>query len=626
MKVRGKAGVEELKGGKEQIVVTEIPYNVNRATLVERVAELVNGKVLTDITAVRDESDENTRVVIELKRDANPKIVINNLYKHTALESSFAVIMLAIDHGRPKLLSLKEANACYIEHRREVVLRRTRFELRKAEERAETLEGYLIALANLDEFIRIIRESANRDEARVKLLAFEFTRRQVEQIGVLIRNETRLVEGRYAFSEHQANQILDLRLYQLTGLEREKIDQEYKEVINAIKDLRDILAKEQRVFTIIKKELREIRDKHGTPRLTELTPDQAEINMEDLIANEGCIISITHGGFIKRTAVSAFRAQRRGGKGVIGMSTREGATEEEEGDFVEHLFTATTHDYLMFFTQSGRAYVEKVYEIPEMGRTTKGRSIANILDLRADEKIAATIRIQSKKSGTGPSTVDQTWDENLHIVFATRSGIVKKSNLSDYANVRKGGIIAIQIEKEDCLIDAKLTSGNNEIVLITKEGMSLRFHEEQLRDQGRNTVGVWGIRPDKKDHVVAIAIVDPNAMLLVAGENGIGKRTPFDDYRRQSRGGKGIITMKTGEKTGNVVGALTVTDKDELMLITTKGQMVRTRVKEIRVVGRNTMGVKLMDLRGSEKLQAIAPVVSQAEEEAQTAEAPAEKS
>jgi len=626
MKVRGKAGVEELKGGKEQIVVTEIPYNVNRATLVERVAELVNGKVLTDITAVRDESDENTRVVIELKRDANPKIVINNLYKHTALESSFAVIMLAIDHGRPKLLSLKEANACYIEHRREVVLRRTRFELRKAEERAETLEGYLIALANLDEFIRIIRESANRDEARVKLLAFEFTRRQVEQIGVLIRNETRLVEGRYAFSEHQANQILDLRLYQLTGLEREKIDQEYKEVINAIKDLRDILAKEQRVFTIIKKELREIRDKYGTPRLTELTPDQAEINMEDLIANEGCIISITHGGFIKRTAVSAFRAQRRGGKGVIGMSTREGATEEEEGDFVEHLFSATTHDYLMFFTQSGRAYVEKVYEIPEMGRTTKGRSIANILDLRADEKIAATIRIQSKKSGTGPNTVDQTWDENLHIVFATRSGIVKKSNLSDYANVRKGGIIAIQIEKDDRLIDAKLTSGNNEIVLITKEGMSLRFHEEQLRDQGRNTVGVWGIRPDKKDHVVAIAIVDPNAMLLVAGENGIGKRTPFDDYRRQSRGGKGIITMKTGEKTGNVVGALTVTDKDELMLITTKGQMVRTRVKEIRVVGRNTMGVKLMDLRGSEKLQAIAPVVSQAEEEAQTAEAPAEKS
>src|ERR1700676_994705 len=626
MKVRGKAGIEEIRGGKEQIVITEIPYNVNRATLVERIADLVNEKVLSEITAVRDESDENTRVVIELKRDANPKIVINNLYKHTAMESSFAVNMLAIDHGRPKLLPLKDANQAYIDHRREVILRRTRFELRKAEERAETLEGYLIALANLDDFIRIIRGSANRDEARVKLLAYEFTRKQVEQIGVLIRNEARLTDGRYAFSEHQATQILELRLYQLTGLERDKIETEYKELINTIKDLRDILAKEARVFTIIKKELREIRDKFGSPRLTELAPEEGEINMEDLIANEGCIISITHGGFIKRTAVSAFRAQRRGGKGVIGMSTREGATEEEEGDFVEHLFSATTHDYLMFFTQSGRAYVEKVYEIPEMGRAAKGRSIANILELRPDEKFAATIRVQSKKSGTGPAVVDETWDENLHIVFATRSGIVKKSNLSDYANVRKGGIIAIQIEKEDCLIDAKLTNGNNEIVLITKEGMSLRFHEEQLRDQGRNTVGVWGIRPDKKDHIVAIAIVDPNAMLLVAGENGIGKRTPFDDSRRQSRGGKGIITMKTGEKTGNVVGALTVTDKDELMLITTKGQMVRTRIKEIRVVGRNTMGVKLMDLRGSEKLQAIAPVVSQAEEEAQTAEAPAEKS
>ena len=621
MKVRGKAGVEELKGNREQIVITEIPYNVNRATLVERIAQLVNDKVLSDITAIRDESDENTRVVIELKRDGNPKVVINNLYKHTAMESSFAVTMLAIDHGRPKLLSLKEANAAYIEHRRDVVLRRTRFELRKAEERAETLEGYLIALANLDEFIRIIRGSANRDEARIKLLAFDFTKRQVEQIGILIRSEARLTEGRYAFSEHQANQILDLRLYQLTGLEREKIVTEYKELLDTIKDLRDILAKEQRVFTIIKKELREIRDKYATPRLTQLMPDEGEIAMEDLIRNEGCIISITHGGFIKRTAVSAFRAQRRGGKGVIGMSTREGATQEEEGDFVEHLFTATTHDFLMFFTESGRAYVEKVYEIPEMGRAAKGRSIANILELRADEKIAATIRVQSKRS-IGPNASDKTWDENLHIVFATRSGIVKKSNLSDYANVRKGGIIAIQIEQGDRLIDAKLTSGNNELVLITRDGMSLRFHEEQLRDQGRNTVGVWGIRPEKNDHVVALAIVRPTEMLLVAGENGIGKRTPFDDYRKQSRGGKGIITMKTGDKTGNVVGALTVTDADELMLITTKGQLIRTRVREIRETGRNAMGVKLLTLREGEKLQAIAPVVSQAAEAEAEVEAP----
>jgi DNA gyrase subunit A len=627
IKVRGKAGVEELKGGREQIVITQIPYGVNRATLVERIAQLVNEKVLTDISYVGDQSDENTRVVIELKRDANPKVIIANLYKHTALESSFAVTMLAIDHGRPKLLPLKDANAVYIDHRREVVLRRARYELRKAEERAETLEGYLIALANLDEFLRIIRGSANRDEARVKLLAFEFTKRQVEQLGILIRDPARLTDGRYAFSEQQADEILNLRLYQLTGLEREKIVGEYKDLIDTIKDLRDILAKEQRVFSIIKKELREIRDKYGSPRLTEIAPDEAEINVEDLIVNEGCIISITHGGFIKRTAVSAFRAQRRGGKGVIGMQTREGATEEEEGDFVEHLFAATTHDYLMFFTGTGRAYVEKVYEIPEMGRAAKGRSIANILELKPDEKIAATIRVQSKKSGTGPNIVDQTWDENLHIVFATRSGIVKKSNLSDYANFRRGGIIAIQIEDGDCLIDAKLTNGNNEIVLITKDGMSLRFHEEQLRDQGRNTVGVWGIRPRKGDHVVAIAIVDAEAMLLVAGENGIGKRTPFDDYRRQSRGGKGIITMRTGEKTGEVVGALTVREADEIMLITNKGQMVRTRVKEIRETGRNTMGVKLMDLRNGEKLQAIAPVVSQIDEEqAQSAEATAEKS
>ena len=604
MKVRGKAGVEELKGNREQIVITEIPYNVNRATLVERIAQLVNEKVLSDITAIRDESDENTRVVIELKRDANPKVVINNLYKHTAMESSFAVNMLAIDHGKPKLLSLKEANQAFIEHRREVVLRRTRFELRKAEERAETLEGYLIALANLDEFIRIIRGSANREEARVKLLAFEFTRRQVEQIGVLIRNDARLTDGRYAFSEHQANQILDLRLYQLTGLEREKIINEYKELIETIKDLRDILSKEIRVSQIIKKELRDIQQKYAGPRLTQLVPDEGEINMEDLIANEGTIISITHGGFIKRTAVSAFRAQRRGGKGVIGMTTREGATQEDEGDFIEHLFTATTHDYLMFFTSSGRCYVEKVYEIPEMGRAAKGRSIANLLELRAGEKIAATIRIQSKSSGTGANIVDETWDEKLHIVFATRTGIVKKSNLSDYSNVRKGGIIAINIEEDDALIDAVLTNGDNEIVVITSDGMSLRFHEEQLRDQGRNTVGVWGIRPEKGDHVVGIALVNNDAMLLVAGENGIGKRTAFENYRRQKRGGKGIITMKTGEKTGRRRRPDRDRERRNSCSSRPRAKWSAPASRNPRR-GRNTMGVKLMDLKSAETFRPL---------------------
>ncbi|MBX9577096.1 MAG: DNA gyrase subunit A [Chthoniobacterales bacterium] len=613
VKVRGRAGLEEVKGGREQIVITEIPYNVNRATLVEKIAALVNEKIIPEISAVRDESDENTRVVIELKRDGIPKVVINNLYKHTALESSFSVIMLAIDRGRPKLLSLKEAIACFIEHRREVILRRTRFLLRQAEARAEKLEGYLIALANLDEFIKIIRDSSNRDEAKVKLLAFEFSKKQVEKFGVLIRSEVRLTDGKYLMSEAQVDAILELRLYQLTGLERDKVIAEYQELLKIIADLEDILAREERVLGLIKSELRAIQEKHGRPRLTEIIPAEGEMLIEDLIANEGCIITVTHKGFIKRTAVSSYRAQKRGGKGVVGMTTREAMNEEEEGDFVEHLFTASAHDYLMFFTKSGRCYVERVYEIPEMSRTAKGRSIANILNLQPGEQLAATLRIQSKHTG-GVGGVDNTWDENLHILFATQSGIVKKSNLADFANIRKGGLIAIHIEEGDVLIDAVQTNGHNEVVLVTKEGMSLRFNEEELRDQGRKTIGVWGIRLNKGDAVVAVAVVSADATLLVAGENGIGKRTTFDDYRIQTRGGKGIITMKTGDKTGSVVGALAVTERDEIMLITSGGQMVRTRVAEIRPAGRNTMGVKLINLPGKEKLQAIAPVVSQQEE------------
>lgn len=613
VRVRGRVGIEEVKGGREQLVITEIPYGVNRATLVSRIADLVNEKILTDISNVSDQSDENTRVVIELKRDAVPKVVINNLYKHTALESSFASNMLAIDHGKPKLLSLKEAIACYIEHRREVVLRRTRYLLNAAEERAERLEGFLIALSNLDEFIRIIRQSSNREEAKTKLLAFEFTRAVVEDLGILIRHDSRLDAGYYRFSERQADAILELRLYQLTGMEIDKVRTEYSELIETIKDLLDILARESRVMNIIKDELRAIREKYATPRRTDITPDEGEINIEDLIANEGCIITITHGGFIKRTAVSSYRAQRRGGRGVIGMTTREAVGEAQENDFVEHLFTASTHDYLMFFTKQGRVYVEKVYEIPEMSRASKGRSIANFLNLQPGEKIAATIRIPAKKSG-GPDSKDETWDPTQHILFATRRGIVKKSNLADFSNIRKGGIIAIRIEDGDELIDAVLTNGLDEIVLVTKDGQSIRFSEEELRDQGRDTVGVWGIRPSPGDFVIGIALVQSDATLLVAGENGIGKRTPFEDYRSQARGGKGIITMKTGDKTGYVVGALTVRDTDEIMLITNKGKMVRTRVAEIREAGRNTMGVKLINLPESEKLQAIAPVINEEEE------------
>jgi DNA gyrase subunit A len=628
LKVRGKVGLEELKGGREQIIITEIPFNVNRALLVERIAALVNEKIITEITAVRDESDENTRVVIEIKRDAVPKIVINNLYKHTQLETSFAVNALAIDHGRPKTLGLKELINCYIEHRREVIIRRTKFELRKAEERAETLEGYLIALSHLDEFIRIIRGSATREEAKIKLLAFDFTRAQVEGIGILIRNEARLTSGRYSFSEAQANAILDLRLYQLTGLEIDKVRTEYRELLEKIKDLLDILAQEARVLAIIKAELLAIKDKHATPRQTELVPDEGEIAIEDLIANEGVIITLTHSGLIKRTNVSSYRAQRRGGKGVIGMTTREGATEEDQ-DFIEHLFTASTHDYLMFFTNTGRAYVERVHEIPDMGRASKGRSIANLLELKSGETIAALIRIIAK---TGPNKEDTTWQQEGFLFFATRQGTVKKTSISDFANVRTGGIIAIGIESGDALIEVKLTSGRDQVVLITRDGMSIRFSEEDVRSMGRPAAGVRGISLEPQDAVVALAVVVTDATLLVAGENGIGKRTPFDMldehgtveqvYRLQSRGGKGIITMKANEKTGAVVGALTVREADEIMLITGAGQMVRIFVKDIREAGRNTQGVKLINLQEGDKLQAIASVISEQQEDAAVQEAP----
>ena len=569
---------------------------------------------------MRDESDENTRVVIEIKRDALPKVVINNLYEHTALETTFSVNSLAIDHGRPKTLGLKDLINCYIEHRREVIIRRTRFELRKAEDRAEILEAYLIALANLDEFIRIIRQSNTRDEARIKLLAFDFTGQQVERIGLVIRSEARLTNGRYSFSEAQADAILELRLYQLTGLEAGKIRAEYSQLLERIKDLLDILAKEARVFAIVKAELRAIKEKYATPRLTELLPEEGEIAIEDLIANEGVIITITHGGLIKRTNVSSYRAQRRGGKGVIGMTTREtSATPGETEDFIEHLFTASTHDYLMFFTNTGRGYVERVHEVPDMGRAAKGRSIANLLELKADETIAALIRIIAK---TGPNKEDLTWTEPNFVFFATGKGTVKKTSLEDFANVRKGGIIAIGIEPGDALIDVKLTAGHDQVVLITREGQSIRFSEEEARPMGRPAGGVRGISLEPSDAVIALAVVVPDATLLVAGENGIGKRTDFGEYRLQSRGGKGIITMKTTDRTGNVVGALTVKDADEIMLITVAGQMVRTRVSDIREAGRNTQGVKLIDLEGQDKLKAIAPVISEEKEEAEEPEPP----
>jgi len=610
IKVRAKLNTEMPKGGKELIIVTEIPFNVNRSELVKRIADLVNDKELTEVTDVRDESDESTRVVIELKRDAIAKVVINKLYKMTALESSFAVNQLAIDAGRPKTLNLKELINCYIEHRREVVMRRTRFELREAQRKSEVLEGYLIALANLDEIIKIIRRAADREEARAKLAAYNFTKLEVERFGIRIHDEKRLVNGRYLISAEQVTAILELRLYQLTGLERDKIVGDYQDLLKKITDLIDILAKEIRVLTIIKKELAVVREKHGNERRTQIVPDEGDMSIEDLIANEGVIITITHNSLIKRTNISSYRAQRRGGRGVIGMTTREGGGTEDD-DFVEHLFTASTHDYLMFFTNSGRVYVERVHEIPDMGRASKGRSIANLLEMRPGEKVAALIRVESKRDAQGN---DNTWKSGGFVLFATQQGTVKKTSLEEFANHRKGGIIAIGIESTDNLIEAKLTSGNNEAVLITREGMSIRFPESDVRDMGRPATGVRGISLDKDDVVVALAVVDTNATLLVAGENGIGKRTAFDEYRIQTRGGKGIITMKTNEKTGRVVGALTVIDQDEIMLLTLQGQMVRTPVKDIREAGRNTQGVKLINLADGDKLTAIARVISETDE------------
>ncbi len=614
IKLRGKIGSEELKGNREQLVITEIPFNVNRAALESSIADLVNQKIITDISAMRNESDEHCRLVIELKRDALPKVVINNLFQHTQLEVSFSVNALAIDHGKPKTLNLKQLISAYIDHRREVILRRTRFELRKAEDRAEILEGHLVALANLDEFIHIIRSSDNKEEARVKLLAFEWTREQVERWGILIRRESQLTDGRYSLAERQVDAILELRLYQLTGLEIDKVEAEYKALLEVIKDLMDILAKESRVMGIMKAELKAIREKHATPRLSQIVPDEGEIAIEDLIANEGVIITLTHAGLLKRTAVSAYRAQRRGGKGVIGMTTREADT-PEESDFIEHLFTASTHDYLMFFTNTGRVYVERVHEIPDMGRASKGRSIANLLELQANEKIAALIRIQSKLDANKDNI---TWQQPGELFFATQQGTVKKTTLNEFGNVRKGGIIAIGIDPGDTLIEVKLTRGStgetdpgDGVVLITHGGMSIRFCESDVRSMGRAAGGVKGITLDKGDTVVAAAIVVPDATLLVAGENGIGKRTDFGEYRVQSRGGKGIITMKTGDKTGGVVGALTVKDTDEIMLITAGGQMVRIPVQGIRECGRNTQGVKLVNLDPGDKLLGIAPVISE---------------
>ncbi len=612
IKVRGTAEIAE-KGNHEQIIITEVPFYVRRDKLHERIAELTREKVLPEISAIRDESDENTRLVIDLKRDSQPQVVLNNIYKHTSLETSFSANMLAIDNRRPKLLSVRDAINCYIEHRREVILRRTRYLLRKAEDRAETLEAQLLALGNIDDFIRMIRDSKGREEAAAKIKAYHFEPAAAEALGVLIRDQPslKIVSGKYVFTDKQVNSILDLRLYQLTSLEIDKVKATYDGVLEEIKDYLDILAREERVLTIIKDELIEIRDKHATPRRTQFAADEGDMNLEDLIANEGAIVTVSHKGYIKRTPAEEYRVQNRGGKGLKGMETREAMGEEDEDDFVEQLFAATTHDYLLFFTNTGRVFLERVFSIPEGGRTAKGRSVKNLLNFRPEEKIASVLRIEGDPGGDR----SKTFSPGYHVIFATKTGIIKKTNLSDFKNIRKDGIIAVNIDEGNELIGCRLTTGEDEIVLITNQGMSLRCSEQAFRDQGRATRGVTGIRPGKEgDFVVGIAIVDPDATLLVASENGIGKRTPFEDYRLQNRGGKGIITMKVTEKTGLVVSAVAVQETDELMLMTSTGQSVRIRVTEVRQTGRNTQGVKLMTLAKGETIQDIARVAPDPDE------------
>jgi DNA gyrase subunit A len=575
VRIRGRAHTEEVKGGMEQIIITEIPYNVNRSTLVTRIAELVSEKHIDGIRDLRDESDENTRIVVELKRGEQAKVVINQLFQKTALESSFGVILLALDNKRPKQMNLKELLECYLEHRREVVTRRTRFRLRQAEDRAHVLEGYKIALDNLDDFVRVIRSSANKEDAKVKL------------------------QARYPLSDRQVEAILELRLYQLTGLEREKIEAEYLELLKLVMELRGILESEEKLLALIKQELLDLKAKYTSPRRTEITGAAGEFRMEDVVPNEGCVITVSHLGFIKRTRVADYRSQKRGGKGVIG-------TETYEDDFVEHLFTAGTHDYILFLTTTGQCHAKKVYDVPEGTRASKGKSVSSFLRLGENEKIAAMLCVKD-------------FAADRFLVMATRSGGIKKSALSDYANAtRDGGIIGINLDEGDAVIGSVLTTGSDELILVSNQGLAVRFRERDpetgedlFRPTGRATAGVTGMRFKlQSDFLQAIEVVDHTAKFLVASEAGLGVRTRFEDYRLINRGGSGVWAIDLPEDGSvRLAGALRVGDDSEVMLLTAKGQSIRCPVKDIRETNRGAKGVKLLTLAEGDKLLGIARIV-----------------
>lgn len=577
LKVHAKAFIEEQKNGKEAIVIKEIPYMVNKTNLIESIANLVAEKKIDGITDLRDESDKDgMRIVIELRRGTIARVVLNQLYKHTQMQVTFGVIMLALVNGRPKVLTLKEALVEFIKHRKEIVIRRTQFDLDKALDRAHILEGLKIALKNLDKIIKIIKESKDPHEAKEELMK------------------------RFGLSDRQAQAILEMQLQRLTGLERDKIEKEYLELIKKIEYYRSILASEKKVLEIIKEETKELAEKFGDERRTEIAPEAEELDIEDLIAEEDVVITMSHGGYIKRLPVSSYRKQRRGGKGVTGADMKE-------EDFVEHLFIASTHDYMLFFTSKGTVHWLKVHEIPEAGRASKGKAIINLLAVGAGEQISAFVPVREFKDGH-------------FLVMATKNGLIKKTALTAYSNPRKGGIIGIGLEKDDELVVVVMTNGDDEMLIATHEGKAIRFKESQVRDMGRGAKGVKGIGLGKKDYVIAMEVVKGDQTVLTVTSQGFGKRTPFKEYRLQSRGGKGIINIKVTGKNGEAVGLKTVSDKDELMLITEKGMIVRSPVKDIRATGRSTQGVRLMKLDAGDTISSVAKIVPEQEEDEKMAD------
>lgn len=564
IKVRAKARIEREHRGGENIIITELPYQVNKARLIEKMAELVREKTIEGISELRDESDrDGIRVVLELKRGEMAQVILNNLYKHTQMETTFGIIMLALVNGQPRILSLRRLLSHFLQHRRDVVLRRTRFELRKAEERAHILEGLKIALDHLDAIIALIRSSKTPEEARTGLMRD------------------------FPLTEIQAQAILDMKLQRLTGLEREKIIKEYADTLKEIARLKEILANEALVSHIVKDELLEIRNRYTDERKTEITSETKEITMEDLITDEEMVITLSHQGYIKRNPLSAYRSQRRGGKGLIGMETKE-------EDFVNELFIGATHDYMLFFSNLGRLYWLKIYQIPEAGRAAKGKALVNLLALSEGERITTALPVRNFKEGS--------------LVTFTKKGTVKKTALEEYSNPRGKGIIAVTLEEGDELISVRKTDGKSDLIIGTKKGLSIRFNEEDVRDMGRTAKGVRGIRLRKGDEVVSAEVAGEKTAILTVTEKGLGKRSKIEEYPVQSRGGKGVISIKIIDRGGKAVGLMQVRDEDEVVMITSSGKLIRTLAGNISLHGRNTQGVKLMDVEGDDKIVSIGKV------------------